>query len=293
MAVRSLMDIKFSDEIAYEKLIESEDLVQWTVNAVEKKSTQAFFGDSFSAVLVFPKRVQGVLLDINSGLNSEAAQLRVDSTGIFLEHINDQNRRQTSSKRSGSILNDFVVIGVQFGVSAKKTRLILDGSQTELTTAVIGIPVDFSYLEKNLMASSSLSEILVFKRSLSSYELALMSRQIARLRGLTTVKLDRSITPDTDFDFTSESPQFLAARAVLSVNSCFNCHSAWGSYGEYEFVKARVVVAKNKAESLLWTRLSSTFDMPPENQQKNMPLNLPQISLDETNILKEWIDSIQ
>ena len=170
--------------------------------------------------------------------------------------------------------------------------ILMDAEKNNIIAELVGSPVNFSYIEKNLAVNSASPETFVFKRKLSTYELASMSRHIDKLKGLNVVAYDDSIKVDSDIDFIQERPQFIAARNVLKSNHCFKCHGSWVNYGEYNFVSSELVAPNNMGNSSLWTRLAGTLELNKQNKKKDMPLKEKPLQDEELDTVKAWIRSI-
>lgn len=290
-----LQKIAFYDEKQYEVLTtnSSHDLVYQP----GAPAAGRFFGDEFAAVVHLPVGYQGSVFNIHSeNVKAESSWLSIDAGHVIVGH----------STTSGSYYKlkipipnpeKQIVVGVYFGVRVQDIRVVLNGilmdaEKNNIIAELVGSPVNFSYIEKNLAVNSASPETFVFKRKLSTYELASMSRHIDKLKGLNVVAYDDSIKVDSDIDFIQERPQFIAARNVLKSNHCFKCHGSWVNYGEYNFVSSELVAPNNMGNSSLWTRLAGTLELNKQNKKKDMPLKEKPLQDEELDTVKAWIRSI-
>lgn len=294
------LDLKVSDEMLYQSLLEEKSLVFWKLNKEDQlkiKNTNPIFADEFSVIAVIPSQVAGDFFEMNSGENNEVGKLSYDLSGITAEHISDlENKFKIYSEVKK--LNNYIVVGAQFNSKAKNIQLVINGIKPDKNILSEGSPKNYSYLEKKIKIADSVVEVVVFNRKLSIYELASFSRQLSRLRYLNSVQIDPSIQVntgfDTDFDFSSESNEFQNARIVLVENSCLSCHSGWSGYSELDYIENKLITPGKLTESILWTKLSATTELPiglsEEKSQKNMPLYMPALTQDHVEVLKKWIE---
>lgn len=85
----------------------------------------------------------------------------------------------------------------------------------------------------------------------------------------------------------SGSATFLQARTVMA-SQCFSCHSNWSSFSENQFLTSSLVRAGNLSGSSLYTRIRGNDT----GQTGDMPQSNPNLSSDDLNSIKQWIQGI-
>ena len=289
--------VSFYDEKQFEILSKSPELVAHNKNAVALNLAKTkFFGEEFSAVVHIPAQFQGKVFSIQSeNSDAEAARMIVEGNFIYFEHASskDDYYRIVFAIPPGP---KDLILGVFFGIRVLDIRFVANGKliltdNGSFKTELRGAPVNYSYLEKNLLVSDQAVETMIFNRKLSTYELASVSRQIANMNSFTNVAYDDTIKIDSDVNFIQERSQFLAARQILKSNNCFKCHGSWVNYGEYNYIASGLIKENSAANSPLWTRLAGTLELNKQNKKKDMPLKQTPLKNEELDILKAWIMS--
>lgn len=91
-------------------------------------------------------------------------------------------------------------------------------------------------------------------------------------------------------DFTDTgSPDFLATKAALN-SYCLQCHAAWRTYTEQNFIDSGLVVRGDPANSKLYYRNTNATSGP---GPKNMPTSgYPPISATDLTTMANWITAL-
>lgn len=96
---------------------------------------------------------------------------------------------------------------------------------------------------------------------------------------ITSSSSDQSI-----YSSAAGTANFLAAKAVVAA-SCLNCHSAWGSYSEQDYVNNFLVTQGNPSASLLYTSLRGNDT----GVAGTMPIGAANLTNEDMRKIRDWI----
>lgn len=274
-------------------LTTSDNISYWEDDAGLIVDNMPAFATDWSMVAVINNTTDGSLVSVNSGAGSEESNLSISGGKLTLNQIGDASNYAISTFATNGF-NPTTVIAFSSGPKMSNAIVLVDGYLQIATPQSTGADLDFSLLAKTLdFDTSRVKEIVFYPRALSASELNVMSRHLALKYSLTTVVLDPAVIDAGGGGGSSETPEALAAIAVIN-NRCLSCHSS-SNNGDFrglttsKAVQKQLVSPRNLVGSKIYYRLSGSSVGP---GQKNMPTDgaIPQ---SEVEAIEAWILSIQ
>jgi len=252
------------------------------------------FASDWSMIAVIANTADGELVSINSGSGSEESRLSISSGKVTLTQIgNASNYSITQFPTNG--FNPTSVIALSSGPKMNNATVLVDGFLQKATAQSTGANLDFSMLVKTLEYDTArIKEIILYPRALGASELNVMSRYLAQKHNLTTVALDPAVIDAGNVGGSSESPEALAAFAIIN-NRCLSCHSS-SNNGDFrklttsKAVQKQLVTPGDLTTSKIYYRLLGSSVGP---GPKDMPEDSDAIPQSEVQAIEAWILSIQ
>jgi hypothetical protein len=255
-------------------------------------NTPAFASD-WSMIAVITNTTDGALVSINSGSDSEESRLSISGGKVtLLQSGNISNFAISQFPTQG--FNPTTVIALSSGPKMNNALVLVDGYLQKATAQITGANLEFSMLAKALDYNPArIKEIIFYPRALGASELNVMSRYLAQKHNLSTVVLDPAVIDAGNVGGSSESPEALAAFAMIN-NRCLSCHSS-SNNGDFRALTTSKAVQKQLVTpgllttSKIYYRLSGSSVGPG-------PKDMPQdggIPPSEVQAIEAWILSIQ
>ena len=204
-------------------------------------NTPAFASD-WSMIAVITNTTDGELVSINSGSGSEESRLSISSGKVTLTQIGNASNYAISQFATNGF-NPTTVIALSSGPKMNNAIVLVDGYLQSATAQSTGANLEFSMLAKALdYDPARVKEIIFYPRALGASELNVMSRYLAQKHNLTSVVLDPAVIDVGNVGGSSESPEALAAIAIIN-NRCLSCHSS-SNNGDYRALTTSKAVQK-------------------------------------------------
>lgn len=248
------------------------------------------FADEFTVFFVVTNRTRAGVFTLISD-SDQVLKVTVSGSKVTLTHEAPANN---SSETLFSITSSQpVVVSARSGRDPKNIMLMVNGEYRSVSIQNRGVPVNFSYLEHQIEVQN-VQESLIFSRTMEPGEINVISRQLASEYQIPT--RTSSNMPDY-LVWTVESPYFPQVRNIMK-NSCFRCHNSWISLSEAGFKtpsrytkNIQLVKPKSLTESPFWHSLQGSTDENPQ-ATRDMPKDLPALTSEQLNLIKNWIFAI-
>lgn len=256
-------------------------------------NTPAFASD-WSMIAVVTDTSDGQIVSINSNSGSEESRLNISGGKLTLTQIGNASNYAISQYPTNGF-NPVTVIAFSSGPKMSNAVTLVDGYLQSATAITTGANLQFSMLAKTLdVDMTRVKEIIFYPRALGASELNVMSRYLGQKHNLSTVVLDPAIIGAGNIGGSSESPEALAALAVIN-NRCLSCHSS-SNNGDFRAlttsraVQKQLVTPGNLPASKIYYRLSGSSVGPGPKDMPDEGGGLPQ---SEVQAIEAWILSIQ
>lgn len=297
------------DKEALPRLLAEKTMSFWEKNKEVSFASTLLFADANSVIIAVDKTAMGPVYSINSGTGFESAIVAIINNSVRISHMTDSNNYSFIEAAIPAGAGDLIVVAASFSVDPADMTLLINGLKQYVTIKIVGAPGPFSYLQKSIETfgvENKTKEVMVYSKVLSSLDLNVLSRYMAKNSSVSQVTFDPSLMPidpgaisiiglpggGGGTQVTGPSPQFLAARAIIDTN-CMGCHSEsnngdFRNLRESQFVQKGLAVSKNLAGSKIYYRLVGAHAGPG-------PANMPEggaLNANEVDAIALWINSI-